>query len=112
MCSIHKEADYEELFKWLRIISEVTTVSKDFPLVYEGQVPNIAVYLEKGQFVISGEDNRIVEIKDPVVLGLTEILSRTPSEETIVIAAGSRVSILSFAALKNDIPDKILPKAI
>ena len=112
MCSIHKKTNNEELFEWLKLLNQVTEVSKDFPLVYKGQVPNVAVYLVNGKIAFSGTSSLLIDAKDPIIVGLTEIISRIPSKKNVVVLKGSQISILSLATLKNDIPDKILSNAI
>jgi len=69
------------------------TFRQSFKIFYQEQVPNVAIYLLKGQ--VMTQKNSVSEVfEKPALLGALEVFDKSPSDSSLEIQAGSVAIVL------------------
>jgi len=85
------------------------TFTKEFPLFYAGQIPNMACLLAEGEVVLTDSATKEqVSLAPGDLLGLYHVINSLPWDTTAVILANSKASLIdkaTFLELLESIPE-------
>jgi hypothetical protein len=98
MCQFVTVQKNSPLFQEIIMLCPPKKITRDFTLVYAGQVPNVCVFLISGK-ILRVIKNKSLLIQGQGFLGGSEVLKKNPSSATIVIKKNAFISIFDRQSL-------------
>ncbi len=99
MCGIHQLDTENRIFYWLSQSFEKLSLKKEVNLVYENQIPNLAVLVIRGSVRLPKKEQAKVVIESPTLIALKELLNEKPVHTDVFIEAGSEVFFINRSLL-------------
>lgn len=92
-----------EFSERIKSISPLKLIVNDMVVAYEGQVPNVAVWVNHGDIVLKNKlaQNKSMIQSGPVLVFLDQVINEQVSSVSIEIKKGAEVSILDRPTLKK-----------